>query len=517
VSKSLTDVEEARVEAFAGLDRKALGAYFTPVPIVRVLLDEVAPFVPTEKPTIIDPACGAGALLSAAGERWPGANLWGVELSSEVARSCRDRLPNARVVTANALRDEWQPAPGPFELWIGNPPYNGTSSLLQDKATYRRLRALLPAQLPKGTSLRDDFAFFLLLAASRLETTDGALAFITPASWLDSYLYAPMRQAMLEKLSLRSVVHLGAGIFANTRLRTCITVWTHRRSGRATYRELASASAETLHPKAPHWLFRPISDQAEILDATWRETGQPLTELVPFQFTGLKTRFDELLTDEDPKRLFERVRAFLEAAPRKLAEFALAHRVPAKTLSKLASLKASSGADVEADARFVRPFFRYAGAKHRDGIPPSAQSYCYLDRRLIPRGDHRLRGHYDPHAEPRKLIFNLRELPLAATVTDLPGCIHDHRHSRFAPLYVPQKVYEEGLESIRPGAKLGPPVLNLSAWGRDWVRSVEDPFRVFQAIAAFINSREVQEHWAPAFGPFAVIPIPKTRWPGAGG
>ena len=137
----------------------------------------------------------------------------------------------------------------------------------------------------------------------------------------------------------------------------------------------------------------------------------------------------------------------------RLSAFARAHGIPDALLPKLRALK--EGPALRVDAAHVRPFFRYAGARHRGSLPPEARAFCYLDRRLIPRGDHRLRGPYDPHLGAVKLLFNVRELPLSAALLEEEGCVHDHRHARFAPLLVPQRVRDEGLSVTRTVALPG--------------------------------------------------------------
>jgi len=516
MTKSSLDSEGARVHAFPELRRRETGAYFTPGPIARLLVAEASHCVPEGPLRVVDPACGAGAVLSAAQEHFRSATLLGVELSNDVADACRRRLPGARIFSGDALRGAAHEAVGEphagFELWIGNPPYNGTSPLLQDKQAYVSIRSLLPCELklPRGTSLRDDFAFFLMLAARRLEHQRGAIAFITPSSWLDSYLYAPLREHLLKHLALESVVDLGPGVFANTRVRTCITVWsTHL--PRPTVRFVTGDAESTFRPTAPEFRLRPVPAEAVALDARWRTGGALLTDLVPLHFSGLKTRFDELLTDDDPQRLLRRVDAFFTAPSHAMKAFALEHAIPQACLEKLRSLKASLPSGLRAERTKVRRFFRYAGARHRAGIPESAKAWCYLDRRLIPRGDHRLQGHYDPHASDLKLVFNLRELPLTATVVNEAGCVHDHRHARFAPLLVPQRVRTEGLTAARTGGALGAPVLNLSPQGRQWAEALGGGAALFAELARFINSRAVQVVWAPAFGTTSILPIPDLR------
>ncbi|MBF5044675.1 N-6 DNA methylase [Aggregicoccus sp. 17bor-14] len=506
--------EEALVHLFPGLDRKALGAFFTPAPLVeRTLSLALAHVGEGAGPlAVVDPACGAGAFLAAAARRRPDALLLGLELSEPVARVCQRRVPSACIHVGDALREDLdrllaQVPAGARELWVTNPPFNGTSALLHDPEAYARLRALLPRALPPGTSLRDDFAFFLLRAAHRLATHAGALAFITPASLLDAFLYAPVRAALLETLTLREVVDLGASAFHDVQVHTCISVWTSPRE--RLQPPVRGAGAGALQPRPPEWLLTPVSADAEQLERHWRAVGEPLTQLVPVSLPGVKTRFDELLVDADPQRLLARLEEFARTPPEGLPDFAERHALPTALLPKLWALRA--GPPVQVDPRHLRPFFRYRGAHHRGEVPPGARAWCYLDRRLIPRGDHRLRGPYDPHAEAVKLLFNVRELPLSAALLEEAGCVHDHRHARFAPLQVPLAVRERGLKVTRgalDASALGPLVPNLSPRGLAWAERLGGPREAFRAIVRFLNGPEVQERWAPVFGATRIVPVP---------
>ena len=280
------------------------------------------------------------------------AHLHGSELSDISAAHCRTRAPQAQVRVGNALADDFDgwlgtlPSSGQ-ELWVGNPPYNGTSPMLKDKAGYASLRSLLPSSfpLPRGTSLRDDFAFFLLLAAARLTQKEGALAFVTPATLLDSFLYAPMRNALLSTLDLAEVADLGTGCFSNTRVRTCVTVWKSKRPARriaARYRarhELAPEPRWTpevsLHPSAPDWSLKPVPEVANRLHERWSQEGVTLPNLFRVHLPGLKTRFEELLVDDDADRLFGRLCEFVRTPTRSLPTFAEVHAIPQRTFSKL--------------------------------------------------------------------------------------------------------------------------------------------------------------------------------------
>src|SRR4030095_13303726 len=197
--------------------RRSRGEYFTPPPLVEAVLTLALPHLSRGLHTVVDPACGDGAFLAAAARALPGARLHGLELAPAhaaaaraAAAAARRSVPGARIIAADALRGGWDallrilPAEGE-ELWLGNPPYNGTSPLLRDGKAYRALRArlALDESLPRGTSLREDYAFFLLLASERLSTRRGILAWVTSATLLDAFLYAPLRRRLLDRLALR--------------------------------------------------------------------------------------------------------------------------------------------------------------------------------------------------------------------------------------------------------------------------------------------------------------------------
>lgn len=503
--------EEALAEHVSAEERRERGTFFTPRALVDRVLASVGPFVPTEgRLRIIDPACGAGAFLSAAATRWPKAELVGLELNERSAQQCRARVPRAKIGVGDALTSELPlPDDDAFELWLGNPPYNGTSPLLRSKAAWATACAWLPSgfTLPRGTSLREDFLFFMLRASQRLERRRGALAFVTSATLLDTFAYAPVRQALLSRLQLREVIELERGTFQGTRVVPCVTTWTaapteERRAqldlfGAPRPSERTRASPVTsgcarFTPEGPEWRFKPPALDAQRLEKAWRRHGAPLDQLVPVSFAGLKTRFDELLVDGDRARLEARVRAFLSAET--LEGFAQAFDLT-DFLPKLEQLKAFS-AGAAFDRSCVRPFIRYRGPN-----PRGDDAWCYVERKLIPRGDHRLRGDFDPHAAPLKLVFNWRELPLAAHVVDQPGCVTMYRHSRFAPAMVPRALLQNLDAKDFDAQDLVP---NLSERGRAF-GSVRE---VFAQVARHVMSKPFQEIWAPAYGTLRVPVIP---------
>ena len=503
--------------------RRIRGEYFTPPPLVQAVLSLAVPHVGPGPLTVVDPACGDGAFLAAAARAFPRARLHGLELDPTHAASARRGVPAARILVGDALRGGWdalaRALPGEGEeLWLGNPPYNGTSPLLRDARAYRALRARvdLDEALPRGTSLRDDYAFFLLLASERLARRAGVLAWVTSATLLDAYLYAPLRRRLLDRLELREVVDLGPAVFPGTRVRTCITVWRSRRGPAPSPRFRAwapgSAPVEASAPRrfrleGPEWSLRPVPAEAERLDARWRARGEPLDVLVPVSCTGLKTRFDELLVDEDAERLVARVDAFLRT--RDLPRFAHAHGIPPRAPPQ---------------ARGAAPFTRPPLARRSAGGPPLPP----LGGRAPPRGPPgELAGSLLPRppAHParrppaggrlrparRRLQAGLQ--PARAAARRRPA-----RGARLHPCPPPHPVRAAPRPRARPergaarralrAASLGPLVPNLSPAGLAWAERVGGPREAFRRIAAFVNSPEVQEVWAPAFGCTRVLPVP---------
>lgn len=504
---TMTDAldEEALSSHVSAEERSRRGVFFTPRALVDRVIEAIAPHIPGGIPLrVIDPACGAGAFLSAAAARWPTAELVGLELNEESAELCRKRVPRAKILVGDALAVEIPAGvPDAFELWLGNPPYNGTSPLLQSKAAWATACSWMPAHLslPKGTSLREDFVFFLLKASLRLQDRRGALAFITSATLLDTFAYAPVREALLSRMRLREVIELPRGTFEGTRVVPCVTLWTTPRSDQRTFQFAAEAprvriGTKSFAPRGPDWRLKRPAEEAQALEDAWRASGEALDELVPVSFAGLKTRFDELLVDDDRAALEKRVAAFISADD--VEGFAQQFGLT-KFLPKLKQLK-EYGAAAKFDAGHVRPFLRYRGPK-----PRGANAWCYVDRHLIPRGDHRLRGQFDPHASGLKLVFNVHELPLAAHVFDEPGCVTMYRHSRFAPEFVPRALLSDPGATRFDATDLVP---NLSARGQ----AFGSTRAVFDHVAAHFMSSPFQDVWAPAFGTtrMPVIDLPLT-------
>src|ERR1700690_4092065 len=88
-------------------DGRRHGVYLTPADLVETALDLAIPHLGRGLLTVVDPSCGDGAFLAAAGARLPSARLLGLELSVALARQARARVPRARVLVGDGLREGW--------------------------------------------------------------------------------------------------------------------------------------------------------------------------------------------------------------------------------------------------------------------------------------------------------------------------------------------------------------------------------------------------------------------------
>lgn len=523
-------------------NRVAQGAFYTPRPLVLLAhrlvegalrAGDLAP----ESTALVDPACGAGAFFALPParryarriglDRDASALVLAAPHADEVR--CADAYTDGLLWLSERVRALGRPV-----AVVGNPPYRGDSALL-GTGRYREIRdALLPfaREVPLGRSLRDDYVLFFGVADRLVDAAgSGAISFVTSATFLSNYLYRPMRRHLLSRYRLVASVELGPGFFEDARVDTVLTVWLRDRRARrrpafrrwdvaaqaeegpgerALRLALVEAAAES--PAAAAWqearpfgealLLRVPDDRTASTLAQMAHRADPIGRVVAFSTPGLKTRFDELLVADHREELVERMRAFFSALGEPHA-FAREWGIAAGHRAKLAALaEASSQNGARFDPAAIRPYIRYAGPRHRFGIPPSAMQFVYFDRRLIPRGDHRLRGEYDPHRGHPKLVFNVREVPLAAAVVAREGCVHDWRHARFAPLFVPV-----GLLARGRGGPTGPRVANLAPhWQRatDYLGGEE---RVFDFLCGVVNSALVQRVFAPWLGAAEEPPI----------
>jgi 16S rRNA G966 N2-methylase RsmD len=522
--------------------RRALGQYFTPRPIVSAMwslaLDALASLgISCKALRVVDPAAGSGAfLVEALGRGLQGRQLLGVEILASAARTAAvnavlagsartGRAP--QILEGDAYAEESFEAMsehlrgGAGTLVVGNPPYNGSSPLLRQPTRLASARArLLPfaGYHAPHSGFRDDFAYFFGLAHALLQSTDrpGVICFITPASLLDARDYLGLRRFLAERYAIQ-VIELGEGAFPDARIATCITVLTARGKGVrhldiATTRDDAlpalseqpalAAMGTALTPTHPDYPLRPLPDIAPL-----EEDCDPLTEVLGRWFTPHKTGFDELLVDPDPELLRQRLAALRTLTPAAFAaRFGPSFATPRvqEKLRRAREWAVSQPSFPEPDR--LLPYLRYNPRRARFAAPAEQWQVHYFEPRIAQLFNHAFKGtlgSFRPHDQKPQLLFNTFEAPLYAMVVTRPGVLHLYQHARFAPLHLPEAILQGG----NGRGPLGKRALNLTPAWAERAQQLRTPEDLFHLVAGIVNSALVQQLFAPAFGKRRVLPI----------
>lgn len=222
--------------------QRDLGDFPTPAHIASVLAREtLTPLLPLpDAPRVLDPACGEGALLLAAGAfldrrgRWaePGAMV-GVDVHPGRARAARQALRasvsgQVRIVCADALS---RPSPlrdGAFDAVIANPPFLSPTAArgALSAAARRAVKERLGDQVAALTNIASVF----LADALRLTRPGGMVGMILPQTFLTSRDSTGIRADALRQGTLEWLWTDGDGVF-DASVTVCGVVI--RRQGRA--------------------------------------------------------------------------------------------------------------------------------------------------------------------------------------------------------------------------------------------------------------------------------------------
>lgn len=171
---ALGEVHEATVPA---AERHARGQYFTPFPLIELVLDLCASGGATPR-AVLDPSCGSGRFLMAAARRWPKARLLGFDTDPAALALARQNLPAAELHVGSFLD-----APAErVDLLVGNPPY-----------------------VRQRGRKRDLYVDFLEAAPTWLEP-GGRLGLVLSSSWLDVEYGREIRELLTREFEVEWLV-----------------------------------------------------------------------------------------------------------------------------------------------------------------------------------------------------------------------------------------------------------------------------------------------------------------------
>ncbi len=220
-SDVLARVYEAIV---TGRNRRRLGTFFTPRPVVEFMLDAAERVLPDPK-VVIDPGAGVGAFSLAAKRRWPHADVLAVDTNVVTLGLLGAQSDQAiDLILADYLA--WTRGPnlpsGEPRLWVGNPPYTRHQDLSMQ---LKRAGAAASGELVTS-GLAGLSAYFLAATVRSMAPAD-ALCFLLPGSWTEARYGRPLRVG-LRDLRSRSIDFVGFAsdldVFPGTRVTAMVLV-----------------------------------------------------------------------------------------------------------------------------------------------------------------------------------------------------------------------------------------------------------------------------------------------------
>lgn len=270
--------------------RRANGVYFTPPPLIELVVDEVLSAWTASRPLtldghgvpnvrVLDPACGDGRFLAGATDALVARaraevdpdrarnailrdSIIGFERDPELCEMARRRLPGARIHCVEALCDG--PMIEPVDLVVGNPPYVRSIRLGEaDFALRERLRGKLAA-----TSLGEwDLYGAFLEQALAWTAPGGEIGLVVPSRWLTAAFAAPLRAHLARLRSVRGIVDFGADqVFPGATTYASVAFLTRTPTSRVAVARRSRTS----------WTLGHI-DSGSLGEAPWRlSTGRPL-------------------------------------------------------------------------------------------------------------------------------------------------------------------------------------------------------------------------------------------------
>lgn len=208
--------------------RREVGAVYTPLPIVKPMLDWAATVGIPDR--VVDPGAGSGRFLIESGRRFKKATLVGIETDPLAALTLRANLAAAGMADRSIVMTEDFRAVRLKKidgrtLYIGNPPYVRHHLISEEWKRWLKTQA---AELQLNAStLAGLHVYFFLAIAHRAKAGDyGAL--ITASEWLDVNYGQLVRDLFLNRLGGQAVyvIEPDAEPFPGTQTTAAVTTFT---------------------------------------------------------------------------------------------------------------------------------------------------------------------------------------------------------------------------------------------------------------------------------------------------
>jgi SAM-dependent methyltransferase len=213
--------------ALSRADRRAAGVYYTPPEIARQIVDlTLAPLrkASREPLRVLDPACGAGALLAEANRY--GAELFGIDCDPGAVEQASQTLGRGEVWCGDALFDSQLESLALFDAIVANPPYVNIRRLNNAQGTgyVQQLRS-------RFRTARGNFDLYVLFLERALELLrpGGRCGVIVPNKWQTLDYARPCRELLAREATIDQVIDLSAErVFRQASVYPQVLVFTKR-------------------------------------------------------------------------------------------------------------------------------------------------------------------------------------------------------------------------------------------------------------------------------------------------
>jgi adenine-specific DNA-methyltransferase len=192
-------------ELRAADERRPLGAVYTPAPIVNAMLDWASGEIVPQR--VIDPGCGSGRFLVAAGRTFAGADLIGIEIDPLAAILARAHLSAAGMANrAQVVNCDYRafslPNDGRRTLFVGNPPYVRHHDIARE---WKQWLSVTAAEYGLNASQLSGLHVYFFLATRQMAQPGDLGIFITASEWLDVNYGRIVRELLLDHLGVKLI------------------------------------------------------------------------------------------------------------------------------------------------------------------------------------------------------------------------------------------------------------------------------------------------------------------------
>lgn len=225
---------------------RTLGAFFTPTPLVRTLVEQVllSTDLSVSKIHLFDPACGSGEFLREAVRQlglrgFKGKiKVTGYDISEAACLMARFGLAAEACTSVAALDIEilhrdalnGEPWTAAVDICLMNPPFIAWPNMTLEQ------QSVVTGVLAELHQKRPDMAMAFLRRAVDTLGKGGAVGAVLPASFLDGESSAPLRDFLSSSLTLELTARLGnQAVFTDVTVDPALVVARRRQDGRQRY------------------------------------------------------------------------------------------------------------------------------------------------------------------------------------------------------------------------------------------------------------------------------------------